>query len=118
MIDCVATLNGDILVWNSVTKRRHELTSMGIRVTAETLKQQLTISKQLDFMQLPYHPAILNNQIPLPIGGGNRAVADVDAVAAQSASWGSQRYGVAEGGRRCARGRISLCWSRAIFGKK
>ena len=63
-------LNGDILVWNSVTKRRHELTSMGIRVTAETLKKQLTMSKQLDFMQLPYHQAILNNQIPLSIGGG------------------------------------------------
>ncbi len=63
-------LNGDILVWNSVTKRRHELTSMGIRVTAETLKQQLTMSKQLDFMKLPYHQAILNNQIPLSIGGG------------------------------------------------
>ncbi len=63
-------LNGDILVWNSVTKRRHELTSMGIRVTAETLKQQLTIAKQLDFMQLPYHKAILNNEIPLSIGGG------------------------------------------------
>jgi aspartate--ammonia ligase len=34
-------LNGDILVWNPVTKRRHELTSMGIRVTKDTLKQQL-----------------------------------------------------------------------------
>ena len=63
-------LNGDILVWNSVTKRRHELTSMGIRVTAETLKQQLTMAKQLDFMQLPYHRAILNDEIPLSIGGG------------------------------------------------
>jgi aspartate--ammonia ligase len=63
-------LNGDILVWNSVTKRRHELTSMGIRVTAETLKKQLTMSKQLDFMKLPYHKAILKNQIPLSIGGG------------------------------------------------
>ena len=63
-------LNGDILVWNPVTQRRHELTSMGIRVTAETLKQQLTMSKQLDFMKLPYHQAILNNQIPLSIGGG------------------------------------------------
>src|ERR1022692_1657355 len=63
-------LNGDILVWNSVTKRRHELTSMGIRVTAETLRQQLAISKQLDFLHLPYHQAILNNQIPLSIGGG------------------------------------------------
>jgi aspartate--ammonia ligase len=63
-------LNGDILVWNPVTKRRHELTSMGIRVTAETLKEQLTLSKQLDFMRLPYHQAILNEQIPLSIGGG------------------------------------------------
>ncbi len=63
-------LNGDILVWNSVTKRRHELTSMGIRVTAETLRQQLTMSKQLDFLKLPYHQAILNNKIPLSIGGG------------------------------------------------
>ena len=63
-------LNGDILVWNPVTKRRHELTSMGIRVTAETLKKQLTMAKQLDFMQLPYHQAILNEKIPLSIGGG------------------------------------------------
>jgi len=63
-------LNGDILVWNPVTKRRHELTSMGIRVTAETLKKQLEISGQLDFLKLPYHKAILNNQIPLSIGGG------------------------------------------------
>jgi aspartate--ammonia ligase len=63
-------LNGDILVWNPVTKRRHELTSMGIRVTAETLKKQLEISGQLDFLKLPYHKAILNNEIPLSIGGG------------------------------------------------
>ncbi len=63
-------LNGDILVWNPVTKRRHELTSMGIRVTAESLKKQLEISKQLDFLRLPYHQAIVNDHIPLSIGGG------------------------------------------------
>lgn len=63
-------LNGDILVWNPITKRRHELTSMGIRVTKETLKQQLKITGQMDFLKLPYHQAILNNQIPLSIGGG------------------------------------------------
>src|SRR6201988_334788 len=63
-------LNGDILVWNSVTRRRHELTSMGIRVTKDTLKQQLEMSKQIDFMKLPYHRAILEDQIPLSIGGG------------------------------------------------
>ncbi len=63
-------LNGDILVWNPVTKRRHELTSMGIRVTKETLKQQLEMTGQLDFLKLPYHQAILNDEIPLSIGGG------------------------------------------------
>ena len=63
-------LNGDILVWNHVTKRRHELTSMGVRVTAETLKTQLKMSNQLDFMKLPYHRAILDSEIPLSIGGG------------------------------------------------
>jgi aspartate--ammonia ligase len=63
-------LNGDILVWNSVTQRRHELTSMGIRVNAETLKQQLELTNQLDFLNFPYHKAIINNDIPLSIGGG------------------------------------------------
>jgi aspartate--ammonia ligase len=63
-------LNGDILVWNPVTKRRHELTSMGIRVNAETLKKQLKITGQLDFLNFPYHQAIINNEIPLSIGGG------------------------------------------------
>lgn len=63
-------LNGDILVWNHVTKRRHELTSMGIRVTKDTLKEQLKITGQEDFLKLPYHKAILNDKIPLSIGGG------------------------------------------------
>jgi aspartate--ammonia ligase len=63
-------LNGDILVWNPVTKRRHELSSMGIRVTKETLKQQLEISGQLDFLKLPYHQAIMKDEIPLSVGGG------------------------------------------------
>jgi aspartate--ammonia ligase len=63
-------LNGDILVWNPVTKRRHELTSMGVRVTKDTLKTQLDLSGQLDFLKLPYHKAILNDDIPLSIGGG------------------------------------------------
>jgi aspartate--ammonia ligase len=63
-------LNGDILVWNPVTKRRHELSSMGIRVTKQTLQGQLVLSGQTDFLKLPYHRAILEDQIPLSIGGG------------------------------------------------
>ncbi|NKQ34909.1 MAG: aspartate--ammonia ligase [Chloroflexi bacterium] len=63
-------LNGDILVWNPVTRRRHELTSMGIRVNKHTLVQQLEMTGQLDFLEMPYHQAILNDEIPLSIGGG------------------------------------------------
>jgi len=63
-------LNGDILVWNHVTQRRHELTSMGIRVNDKTLRQQLEMTGQLDFLNYPYHRAILNHELPLSIGGG------------------------------------------------
>src|SRR5579864_9035323 len=63
-------LNGDILVWNHVTQRRHELSSMGIRVNAETLRSQLEMANLLDNLKDPYLQAIINNQIPLSIGGG------------------------------------------------
>jgi aspartate--ammonia ligase len=63
-------LNGDILVWNPVTRRRHELSSMGIRVNAETLRQQLELTNQLQFLQFPYHQGIVNGTLPLSIGGG------------------------------------------------
>ncbi len=63
-------LNGDILVWNHVTQRRHELTSMGIRVDADTLRKQLEMSGQTDFLKLPYHQGIVTGQLPLSIGGG------------------------------------------------
>jgi len=63
-------LNGDILVWNPVTRRRHELSSMGIRVTKDTLRQQCRLGGQLDFLAQPYHQMILNDEIPLSIGGG------------------------------------------------
>lgn len=63
-------LNGDILVWNPVTKRRHELSSMGVRVNADTLRQQLEMTDQLNFLQMPYHQAVINNELPLSIGGG------------------------------------------------
>jgi aspartate--ammonia ligase len=63
-------LNGDILVWNPVTRRRHELTSMGIRVNADTLRKQLEMTNQLHFLEFPYHQAIIRGEIPLSIGGG------------------------------------------------
>jgi aspartate--ammonia ligase len=63
-------LNGDILVWNPVTKRRHELSSMGIRVDAASLVKQLELTGQLSSLRLPYHRAIVQNELPLSIGGG------------------------------------------------
>jgi aspartate--ammonia ligase len=63
-------LNGDILVWNHVTQRRHELSSMGIRVNAESLRRQLEMSKQLENLRFPYHQGIASNSLPLSIGGG------------------------------------------------
>jgi len=63
-------LNGDILVWNPVTERRHELSSMGIRVTKDSLRRQLELSGQLDFLDLPYHRAIVHDEVPLSVGGG------------------------------------------------
>ncbi|HLZ39774.1 MAG TPA: aspartate--ammonia ligase [Candidatus Sulfotelmatobacter sp.] len=63
-------LNGDILVWNHVTHRRHELSSMGIRVNARTLRQQLEMSNLLDNLRFPYHQGIVNGELPLSIGGG------------------------------------------------
>ena len=63
-------LNGDILVWNPVTKRRHELSSMGIRVDAKSLKMQLELSGQTDSLKFPYHRGIVSGELPLSIGGG------------------------------------------------
>ena len=63
-------LNGDILVWNPVTKPRHELSSMGIRVHAESLRRQLEMSGLLENLKFPYHQGIVKNELPLSIGGG------------------------------------------------
>jgi len=63
-------LNGDILVWNPVTRRRHELSSMGIRVNADTLKKQLEMTGQTHLLKYKYHQMIMKNELPLSIGGG------------------------------------------------
>ncbi len=63
-------LNGDILVWNPVTRRRHELSSMGVRVDTHSLRRQLALSHQLDLLRTPYHKGIVNGTLPLSIGGG------------------------------------------------
>ena len=92
-------LNGDILVWNPVTRRRHELTSMGIRVNAETLQKQLEMSGLLHFLTFPYHRAIMNNELPLSIGGGI-GQPNVYVAAEKGTSWRSERYSMAQGAER------------------
>lgn len=63
-------LNGDILVWNPVTKRRHELMSGGIRVDGPALLRQLELTGQQELAALPYHRAIIDDEVPLSIGAG------------------------------------------------
>ena len=63
-------LNGDILVWNPVLERAFEISSMGIRVDAKALDAQLQISGCTERANLPFHKALLNNELPQTMGGG------------------------------------------------
>lgn len=63
-------LNGDIIVWDSVRQKHLELSSMGIRVDAEALKYQLKVSGLEEYAQFPFHKAVLEDTLPLSIGGG------------------------------------------------
>ncbi len=63
-------LNGDILVWNDVLGIAFELSSMGIRVNAESLKSQLEKCDATDRLKFPYHKGIIDGTLPLTIGGG------------------------------------------------
>ena len=63
-------LNGDIIFWNDVIGRQFEISSMGIRVDADSLKKQLEIAGCEDRMKYDYHKQIIANELPLTIGGG------------------------------------------------
>ena len=64
------SLNGDILMWNDVLGRAFEISSMGIRVDAESLDRQLKLAGCEERRELPYHQMLLRGQLPLTIGGG------------------------------------------------
>lgn len=64
------TLNGDILFWYPELGRALEISSMGIRVNAESLEHQLVISNNHQRALLEFHQAILNDELPPTIGGG------------------------------------------------
>lgn len=63
-------LNGDLIFWNPVLDSSLELSSMGIRVDKETLLRQLKSSGTQDRKNLDYHKMLLNDELPLTIGGG------------------------------------------------
>lgn len=64
------TLNGDILVWYPVLDKPIELSSMGIRVDAQSMQHQLEQAGHSGWAELEYHSLVLNNTLPLTIGGG------------------------------------------------
>ena len=63
-------LNGDILIWYPVLERSFELSSMGIRVDKESLLRQLALENAEDRKELYFHQRLLNDELPLSIGGG------------------------------------------------
>lgn len=63
-------LNGDILIWYPVLGRSFELSSMGIRVDKESLLRQLKLEGKEDREKLYFHQQLLNDKLPLSIGGG------------------------------------------------
>ncbi len=63
-------LNGDIVVWNHVLGIPFELSSMGIRVDKSALTKQLELEGKMHYLELPFHKALMNDELPLSIGGG------------------------------------------------
>lgn len=63
-------LNGDIILWHPVLDRHVELSSMGIRVNGEVLKQQLAERNALERLELPFHSLLADDVLPQTIGGG------------------------------------------------
>ncbi len=64
------SLNGDILVWNEVLQMAFEISSMGIRVDAKALREQLDKADCPERASLPFHKALLEGELPCTIGGG------------------------------------------------
>jgi aspartate--ammonia ligase len=64
------SLNGDIVFWNPILDRSFELSSMGIRVSEESLMTQLELAGCLDRQNKPFHKMILNKELPYTVGGG------------------------------------------------
>ncbi|MCD8131603.1 MAG: aspartate--ammonia ligase [Lachnospiraceae bacterium] len=64
------SLNGDLIFWHDTLGQALELSSMGIRVNAQSLAEQLVKAGCEERRELPFHQILLNNELPLTIGGG------------------------------------------------
>jgi len=64
------TMNGDLILYYPVIDCALEISSMGIRVDADSLKSQLKKAGREKNLELPYHRAIIEEQLPYTIGGG------------------------------------------------
>lgn len=64
------TLNGDILLWSPIIEMAVELSSMGIRVNSERLKEQLKKANCEHRLNLDFHKKLVNNELPQTMGGG------------------------------------------------
>lgn len=63
-------LNGDILLWDDVLEIAFEISSMGIRVDSDSMERQLKLAGAEDRKNLSFQKAVLDNELPLSIGGG------------------------------------------------
>lgn len=63
-------LNGDMVFWNPILQCPFEISSMGIRVNPDSLKAQLAARDCSERLNLRFHQALTNNELPLSIGGG------------------------------------------------
>lgn len=63
-------LNGDIILWNPILESAFEVSSMGIRVSKQSLLEQLKETKSEDRKELYFHKRLLNGELPQSIGGG------------------------------------------------
>jgi aspartate--ammonia ligase len=63
-------LNGDIILWNPVLESAFEVSSMGIRVDKDSILEQLEIAGAAERKSLMFHKRLINNELPLSIGGG------------------------------------------------
>ncbi|MEG0314044.1 MAG: aspartate--ammonia ligase [Erysipelotrichaceae bacterium] len=64
------SMNGDIMIYYPILDCAVEISSMGIRVDANSLMAQLKKTKTTDRLHLPFHSMLLNNELPLTMGGG------------------------------------------------